>query len=162
MPRTIDKTRLIALIQADVRRDVETMRQAAAASREAATHEEAKPENDKDTRAIEASYLAGAQGARVRDLEGIINCLTFLELPAFDDAEPISIGAIAHLEREGERTTYFLAPQGGGRRVDVDGVVIQVVTPQAPLGRALVGKEVGDEIEVRAEVVRRFEIVAVE
>ena len=38
--------------------EIATMRKAALDAAEGATHAEAKPENDKDTRAIEASYLA--------------------------------------------------------------------------------------------------------
>jgi len=37
---------------------------------EGATHEENKPENDKDTRALEQSYLARGQAQRVVELQG--------------------------------------------------------------------------------------------
>ena len=53
-------------------REVEVLTAAARSTHEAATHEENKAENDKDTRAIEAGYLAGAQADRVRELQGAI------------------------------------------------------------------------------------------
>ena len=41
--------------------------------------------------------------------------------------------------------TYFLAPYGGGGKLEGG---VQVVTPQSPLGRALLGARAGDEAEV--------------
>src|SRR3984957_19944196 len=55
------KAELLALLTADL----ETLERAHRATREGATHEEAKPENDKDTRALEQSYLARGQAARL-------------------------------------------------------------------------------------------------
>jgi len=48
------KAELLALLAADL----DTLERAHRATTEGATHEEAKPENDKDTRALEQSYLA--------------------------------------------------------------------------------------------------------
>src|SRR3954468_23477478 len=136
------------------------MKRAAKDAREAATHEEAKPENDKDTRAIEASYLAGAQANRVRDLSGIVNALEFLPLRAFGPADPIAAAALVEIDVEGKRACYFLAPQGGGLRVTIDGVVVQVITPPSPVGRALLGRVAGEVVEVRTEGgLREYEII---
>ena len=57
-------------------------------------------------------------------------------------------------------TRYYLAPWGGG--VTLAGG-IAVVTPTAPIGRALVGKAVGDVAEVhRPGGSREIEIVAID
>jgi transcription elongation GreA/GreB family factor len=42
----------------------------------------------------------------------------------------------------------FLAPCGGGIELMADGVAVFVVTPQSPRGAALIGREVGDEVEL--------------
>jgi hypothetical protein len=60
------KQELVALLAADL----ETAERAQQAAREGATHEEAKPENDKDTRALEQSYVARGQAKRVEELGG--------------------------------------------------------------------------------------------
>ena len=129
------------------------MDRAARAAHEAATHEESKPENDKDTRGLEASYLAGAQAARVRDLEGAIKAIGQLDL--LDLARPgsaIQSSALVVLEDEdGARTTFFLAPFGGGTTVSDGSISAQVVTPQSPLGRMLLGRTEGDVIEMRGK-----------
>ena len=96
------------------------MKRAARQAREAATHEESKPENDKDTRALEASYLAGAQAARARELEGAIKAVKGMPLLDFGEGKTIQSSAIVTLEDEdGARTTLFLAPFGGGIRLTV-------------------------------------------
>ena len=44
-----------------------------------------------------------------------------------------------------------MSPHGGGVRLDLDGKSVQVVTPQSPLGKALLGKLHGDVIELRGK-----------
>ncbi len=150
------KRALVDALLLKLEAELATMRKAAKDAREAATHEEAKPENDKDTRALEASYLAGAQAARVRDLEVAIKTIT--GMPLLDlEGKVIQASAVVTLEDEDEtRTTFFVAPFGGGTTLEVtlgvtDATTAQVVTPQSPLGQALLGRTHGDVIEVRGK-----------
>src|SRR5262245_30352532 len=137
------------------------MRRAAKDARDAATHEEAKPENDKDTRALEASYLAGAQAARVRELEGSIKSIEAMSLLDLTGGKSIQVSAVVMLEDEdGKRMVYFLTPFGGGTTLEPAGA--QVVTPQSPLGQMLLGRAEGDVFEVRARgALREMTIVEV-
>ena len=57
---------------------LDTARRAHAAAIEGATHAEAKPENDKDTRGLEQSYLARGQAQRVAELEAGLADVTAL------------------------------------------------------------------------------------
>ncbi len=158
------KRDLIQQLVAELGREIGVLRQAALAAREAATHEEAKPENDKDTRAIEAAYLAGAQADRVRELERSANALEFLELRSFASGDPIALSALIDLEREdtGEELSCLLAPHAGGVETRFEGRRVMVVTPEAPLGRALLGKTQGDVIEVPARgAVREYAVTRV-
>ncbi|HVJ93739.1 MAG TPA: GreA/GreB family elongation factor [Labilithrix sp.] len=144
------KQRLIEALLAKLDEELVTMRRAAKDAREAATHEEAKPENDKDTRALEASYLAGAQAARVREIEGAIKAIGTMPLLDLSGGKAIVSSAIVVLEDEDEeRTTFLVAPFGGGITLAVDSLSVQVVTPQSPRGQALLGRTQGDVIEVR-------------
>lgn len=162
MTSRIDKRALVAKLREEIARTVSVLTRAAHDAREAATHEEAKPENDKDTRAVEAAYLAGAQAERARELERAAAALAALDLKRFGPDDAISAGALAQLDQGDAEHWYFLAPQGGGLRAVVDGVEVQVITPQSPLGRELLGKSVGDVVEVRvAGKLRSYEITAV-
>lgn len=154
--RPIDKRALVADLRAALARDIEAMRAAQRETQRAATHEEARPENDKDTRALEQSYLARGQAERVREMERADNALEFLALRA---CEEVALGAVVELEQDGRRTVVLLAPAGGALRATVDGVSVQVVTPEAPMGRALVGRRAGDVVEVRG---KEYEVLAVQ
>jgi len=116
------------------------------AAREGATHEEAKPENDKDTRALEQSYLARGEALRVEELRQALADVQTMPLRSFGEADPAVLGALVTTEDETRAATCWLAPHGGGTRLA--GGAIQVVTPRSPLGRALLGKRAGDDCEV--------------
>lgn len=144
------KRALVDALIAKLDDELANMRRAAKDAREAATHEEAKPENDKDTRALEASYLAGAQAARVREIEAAIKAVSAMPLLDLTGGKPIQASAVVTLEDEREeRTKFFVAPFGGGINVTVGELSVQVVTPQSPRGHALLGRSEGDGIEVR-------------
>jgi transcription elongation GreA/GreB family factor len=146
------KRTLLASLVAHVETDIATMRKAAYDAAEAATHAEAKPENDKDTRALEASYLAAGQAERVRELETALKVLVGLELRDIGATTPICASAVITLEDDdGARTVFFMSPHGGGVRLELEGTSVQVVTPQSPLGKALLGRVHGDVIELRGK-----------
>lgn len=158
----VDKRALVAELRAEVERAAAVLARAAGEAREAATHEEARPENDKDTRAVEAAYLAGAQADRARELAQTAAALAALELKAFAPGTPISASALIDLDQDGRILRYFLAPQGGGLRATVDGVEVQVITPQSALGREILGKQEGDTFEFTVQgKLREYEIVRV-
>jgi transcription elongation GreA/GreB family factor len=120
-------------------------------AKEGATHSEARPENDKDTRALEQSYVARGQAMRVRDLELALTTTEKMLLRAFADGDPVALGAVVVTSEEDVETIFMLAPHGGGHTIGR----IKIVTPEAPLGRALLGKHVGDTCEVMLAGKRR-------
>lgn len=124
-----------------------------------ATHEEAKPENDKDTRALEQTYLARGQAMRAEALVEQMALLRSLELQKFAPGTAISAGALIALADEESTRCLFYAPYGGGQEFEIDGVQITVVTPVSALGRALLGRHAGEEIELRLRnAMRAYEI----
>lgn len=138
-----------------------SLEHAHAASNEGATHEEAKPENDKDTRALEQSYLARGQARRVEELRAGVGRVREMPVRAFGPDDPIALGAVVTvLEAETQRVV-FIAPEGGGTTLS-DGEVL-VVTPRAPFGRALLGKRCGDVCEYPAAGrTRELEVIGVD
>jgi transcription elongation GreA/GreB family factor len=135
------KTALIAHLSTEL----DALEKAHRATIAGATHDEAKPENDKDTRALEQSYLARGQAARVEEQRAAIAEVSAFAPKAFAD-KPAALGALVTVEDEGEKSTMFLAPAGGG--VSLAAGKVQVVTPRSPLGRALLGKREGDDAEL--------------
>lgn len=129
--------------------DLASCERAHQSAREGATHDDAKPENDKDTRALEQSYLARGEAHRIEELRSALVDVQAMSLRAFAEGDPVALGALVRTEEEGgERTLVWIAPHGGGSRLA--DAQVQVVTPRSPLGRALLGKGVADECEVQA------------
>jgi transcription elongation GreA/GreB family factor len=143
---SISKRALLDAVDAQLTDEITSAQSRARAAAASATHEESRPENDKDTRAIEESYLARGQAQRVADLEDERAQLRSVVRGA--EFEIAAVGALVALEDEDGERLLFLAPAGGGRKVQLDGLQVQLVTPSAPLGEALVGKEEGDEVEL--------------
>ena len=117
--------------------------------RRSAIHEEARPENDKDTRALEQTYLARGQAMRA---EVMVEQVQLLRSMLSDNLSSsiIAAGSLIELEDEaGATRCLFLAPYGGGQSLSVGGVTIVVVTPSSALGRALLGKQEGDDFALR-------------
>jgi transcription elongation GreA/GreB family factor len=148
----VNKATLRDELSAMLAQALETARAAHAAAVEGATHSEAKAENDKDTRGLEQSYLARGQAKRVAELEAAASDVAAMQLRT---GGPVAIGTAITVEEDGKRQHYFMAPAGGGT-VLAGGV--QVITPQAPLGVALLGKHAGDVVEFRK---RELEIIDV-
>jgi transcription elongation GreA/GreB family factor len=156
----LKKRDLVEKILENLNRELQTLLQSAAAAHEAATHEESKAEDAHDTRGLEASYLAGAQLARVEVLKKTIASYQFADIREFKPTDPIELGALVELELDGKRLNYFLVGQGGGMSLSLQGKTVQVITPQSPLGEALLGRRVGDSIEVEGQKVsREYEVL---
>jgi transcription elongation GreA/GreB family factor len=140
--------------------ELDLLERAHKATRDAATHEEARPEDDKDTRALEQSYLARGQARRVEELRSSVADVSALPVRDFGNDQPAALGAVVIAEEDGRKLTFLIAPQGGG--TSLAGGAVQVLTPKAPLGRALIGKRAGDDCEVLvAGRTRRVSVLSV-
>lgn len=127
-----------------IEKNLEAAEQTHRATVEAATHEEAKPENDKDTRALEQSYVARGQAQRVEELRANLALVQRMPVQPLGEDAPIAVGALVVVEERERKLLLYLAVSGGGMVLSEN---VQVVTPQSGLGRALLGKQVGDDCE---------------
>ncbi|HXN31534.1 MAG TPA: GreA/GreB family elongation factor [Polyangiaceae bacterium] len=154
------KTHLREQLARALATDLSLRERAHRAASEAATHAEAKPENDKDTRALEQSYLAHGEARRVEELRAALAEVQAMAARALGEHDAVVLGSLVTIDDGGVRALLWLAPHGGGRRL-ADGLV-QVVTPKSPLGQALIGKHAGDACSVAlAGRERALTIVAV-
>ncbi len=129
-------------------RELEALSEAARATYEGATDAESKSENKYDTRALEASYLAGAQARRAAEVRETMARYQTLTMRVFADDAPIALTALVLLDCDGTENWYFLGPCGGGIKVEHEGREVVVITPSAPLGKSLLGREIGDVVTV--------------
>lgn len=158
----MDKGHLLEQLGVVLRDELAAANRVAKDTADAANHPEARPENDKDTRKLELSYLAAGQAARAKELETGIALLTQIPVRVFGAADALAVGAFAELDVEGKTQRVLLSPAGGGLKLADEHGEINVVTPASPLGRGLLGKCQGDAFElVIAGQRREVTIVAV-
>jgi transcription elongation GreA/GreB family factor len=134
---------------------------AVALARDEATNEESRARSKYDTHSQEAAYLAEGQGRIAAEIEESLRSYSALACPDFAANAPIALGALVTLETRGKSTRYFLGPRAGGIEVNVEGETVLVVTPQSPLGRALLGQRVGDTLPSAGRGTTAQRIVAV-
>jgi transcription elongation GreA/GreB family factor len=148
MAAPIDKRALVELLRAALKAELERATRHALDAAEAATHEENRPENDKDMRSTETSYVARGQALRARELETALERLGALEVRSFPAGAAIEASALVEVEDEERRVCYFIVPAGGGQRLRAGAREVLSLATTSPIGRALLGLSVGEEAEV--------------
>lgn len=107
--------------------------------------------------AVEPGRMAGGHRKRrqraVRELETLIQFASG-GVRSFGVDAAVGLGALVDVSIEGdensEERTLFLLPVGAGTELTGPGGdgYISVIGPQSPVGRALMGARIGDEVEV--------------
>lgn len=158
---SVDKAALKAELIERLEAERDTLAAAQKATSEGVTHEDAKAESDKDTRATEASYLARGQAKRVEALTADADRVRAMKLRTFGEDTAITLSALIRIADDdgNDKGTLFVAPAGGGTSLVH---AVRVITPQSPLGRALIGARAGDFVTVdragRSEEIEVLEV----
>ena len=141
------KAMLLETLLQQLRADLQALVRSQQDTSAAATHAENRAEHAKDTRATEQSYLARGLADRVAALQEAERRLALFEPETFDAARGITVGALVEIEdvTTSERQRWLLVPEAGGREIRHGDESVRTVTPAAPLGRAMLGLDVGDE-----------------
>ena len=137
--------------------------QAVRAAHEAATHEENIAENKYDTLGLEAGYLATGQARRAEGIrQAMAHWRQFRPRP-YDTSQGIQLGALVCLgESDHKQKLIFIGPAGGSMQLVSGGQLVQVISSEAPLGRAMLGKCEGDEVSLQVAPSRQqFEVLRV-
>ncbi len=143
----MNKPSVVAALLAEFHHELATLERVTQMAVDEATNAESRPENKYDTRSLESSYLAAGQGERVLSLRRLVSFFETIDPTYVSDR--LGIGSLACLEENSSCSWFFLAPDGGGRKVVVDGETIAVITPTSPIGALLLGAQVGDTITHR-------------
>ena len=149
----LDKKQLHQALVAALESSLETVMTAQRLTAEGVTHEDARAEGLKDMRATEASYIARGQAQRAEALSADVARVRAMAIRNFSEDDPVALGALVTIsegeDEGGGEQRLFIAPAGGGERLEVAGEAVFVITPQSPMGRALVGARTSDAVEVR-------------
>lgn len=150
----VDKERVLEALRQRVNEDLGALTRSQQATHAGATHEESRPENAKDTRALESTYLARGLAERVTELRNAQMVLEAFAPERFDEGQPVAVGALIALlleDEDGEprQFCHLITPVGGGLKLCIDGVEVGTLSPRSPLGHALLGLSVDDDVEFR-------------
>ncbi|MEL7292067.1 MAG: transcription elongation factor [Pseudomonadota bacterium] len=144
----MDKSELRQTILACLQQKLAVAQRSAQRAMESATDDETVPEHKYDTLAREASYLAHGQAMRVQECENEIEQIKQLPLP--EAAEQVRLGcAVLLLDVEDNPHWFLTVPCCGGVKVPFAESSVMLVTFDSPLGAALKGKQLGDEVIYR-------------
>jgi len=144
--------------------DLMRVEDAARVAHETATHEENIAENKYDTLGLEAAYLATGQARRADAIRQAMAAWSqFRPLP-YDAAKGIQLGALVCLaDADGQHQHLFIGPNGGSMQLVCSALPVQVISSDAPLARAMLGKSEGDEVSIQVASDRRaFEVLWVQ
>ena len=161
----MDKQFLVEQLTTRLRELALTARKAGAAAEEEARVGATASEKRENARVSqEYSGMARAQKERANRTLVELAALEAFRPPPLSARAAISVGAIVEVEGEAEPDvplgrvqaqgrTFFLAPVGAGIELTGPGGdgFLSVVTPQSPVGRSVLGRRLGDTIEVVVE-----------
>jgi transcription elongation GreA/GreB family factor len=155
----IDKKKLLDKLIQNLRNELSIAEAAAASAKELATASDNKSEGKYDTRAIEASYLAGAQLKRVEEIKVDIQMLEEIEVVP---TQQLQLGSLALIEFKDQKRYYFLTSTSGGTMLEVDGVPILVISVFSPIGNEALGLRKGETFEVETpKELRTYKILEI-
>jgi hypothetical protein len=136
---------LIAELEEELRRLLAANEQASAG----ATDSEARAETKWDTCGLESSYLARGHAEQFKTLAAQVDELRGFTAPDYT-GRPIGVGALVEVDMGGIPMLFFLIHCGGGTELEVEGREVTVITPESPVGTAMLGKQPGDSFSFRA------------
>jgi transcription elongation GreA/GreB family factor len=147
----MNKRALVEKLLSQLRASFEVARRAGEEAAEAAISGATPAERRDDARVFqEYSRMARAQSARAAQAAEELSLLETFHPKRLARNAKVELGAVVEVEDEDEGRTFFLAPVGAGVELTGEGGdgFLSVITPRSPLGRAVLGRRVGDTIEV--------------
>jgi transcription elongation GreA/GreB family factor len=171
---SVNKKELLQQLLSHLQQEINATLNAVNEAHALASHEQSKPENQYDTLALEAAYLAHGQSERIAELQRQFMLLDHFEFSDCNDNSRIAVGALVRIEDVGcddhKQQWLWLLPVAGGvllkfenKNKDNNGdesIAIRTITPEAPLAKTIVGSYIGDEIVLNlGHKKKQFEII---
>jgi transcription elongation GreA/GreB family factor len=142
----MSKEPLRAAVLAALESELARQTHAALDARDESISEESRAENKYDTHAQEAAYLAEGQARIATELAASLAAWRALRFPETGH-DRVQLGSLVTLDHGRRQDLLLLGPTNGGLVIpalcEATGE-ITVVTPSSPVGRALLGRAVGD------------------
>jgi|SRR5450759_4035452 transcription elongation GreA/GreB family factor len=147
----MDKKFLVEQLSERLRQASHVARKASQVAADVAREGATPAEKREDARtALEFGGLAKGQKERADRMAAELSTLAIFHPRKLSAQMPITLGAIVEVEDESLGRTFFLAPVGAGIELTGPGGdgFLSVVTPISPIGKAVLGRKVGDTVDV--------------
>ena len=172
----VNKKQLLKQLLNHLKQEIDATLNAVNEAHALASHEQSKPENQYDTLALEAAYLAHGQSVRIAELQRQFMLLDHFELSDYSDDSRIVVGALVCIENlvegvgreENQQQWLWLLPVAGGILLKLEdcnnnesgNLGLRTITPEAPLAKKLLGSYVGDELVLNlGDKKKQFEVI---
>jgi len=157
----VNKQNLLKQLLEQLQQEIDATMAAVNEAHALASHEQSKPENQYDTLALEAAYLAHGQSERIAELQRQILLLNHFEFVDYDESSRISVGALVFIEDENNESQWlWLLPIAGGIVLTSGDLLVRTITPEAPLAKKLVGNYIDEQFVLNlGHTKKQFEIL---
>ena len=157
----LNKQQLVNIIVDSLRQQLHEAIAAANEAHAAAVDDQSVAETQYDTLAIEAGYLAEGQSRRVTEIQQAIAAYQTLTGFNTEQKSQVTLGALVQLSADTTSNHwFFIGPAAGGFRCKIAEQTITVITPASPMGDALLGKQLDDDIEIMLGANKRDDYIA--
>ena len=159
---TPTKKKILEKMRAQLKEQIKSVEKAVEQAREGFAVGDDRADNRGERGAIqEKSWLLSAQASRLEELQRQLFALENADTRTLRTAGAGALVAVREIGGRKEEI-YLLHPEFGGHETDVGGVKVTVISPVSPLGRALVGKKTGEDLEAELPGgVRRLRVLRV-
>ncbi len=159
----MNKSIILEQILSVLRCDLTALQSAVKTAHESATHGESVAENKYDTRGLEAAYLAHGQAKRAEQIEVALRVYEAIS-PQFLQSQRREVGLsslVLLTDHDDQKRWLWLGEDAGGLKFSFDNRDVTIVTPNSPLGAALMGRKQGDAFELRvADNLMEYEVIS--
>jgi len=144
----MDKRRLLQQVIAQVEENLRRLGSGYAVAKQATLDSPHVMKSKREVAGIEASYLANALAENIQEREFWLRTLRAFKLP--DAPKRVAIGCVVGVgPLDGPvETFYYLLPVCGGMEISPEDSAdsVRIITPGTPVGRALIGKCLGEPV----------------
>jgi len=138
-------TQLISLIQADI----EKQRKSFEFNRRASIDAPGRMQSRYDTMGIESAWVADGLAKALNEKEKCIDRLLTFKFNEF--YTKVCLGSIVVVSdyESSSIEYYFVVPVASGYKLREKDITLITITPSSPLGKALMGRQAGEEVEIQ-------------
>jgi transcription elongation GreA/GreB family factor len=145
------KQKLLQNVIEELRREIKSAEQSFAATKKAAIEAPGAMQSHSDTTKFQMNQLTAEIQKSIYEKNlaiGILQSMANSNLP--HNSEKVEVGSLVEtLNEYKEHEFYFILPVGGGIKIVDNSKTISVITPQAPLAAALIGKREKDVVKLQ-------------